>query len=162
MEAKHLEECTRKTEPCEHCRKEVSLREMKRHLKLCPSMMISCPNQCGLQQKTRAEVCITAFNSSHSVQIQEHMPDCPRKGVVCPFAEFGCNYSGGREHLQKHIKEQIVQHLSFVCIGLLEFRDLVTHAYLNLEKMTRNSDVLQGRVSFIDYCCCCCRCREKP
>jgi hypothetical protein len=67
---------------------------------------------------------------------------------VCPFAEFGCKYSGGRETLQKHIKEQLIEHLSFVCFGLLEFKELVAHAYLNLEKMNRNSDVLQGRVDF--------------
>jgi hypothetical protein len=56
LEKKHLEECTRKVTPCDHCNKEVSLRYMKGHLKLCPSMLIDCPNRCGIAPKTRAEV----------------------------------------------------------------------------------------------------------
>ncbi|KAI6171567.1 Trf-1 [Aphelenchoides bicaudatus] len=136
-EAAHLAECTRKTAPCEHCKKEVSLRGMKSHLKLCPAMVIACPNKCGFEPRSRAE-------------IQQHLIDCPRRGSVCPFAEFGCQYSGGRETIQKHIKEQLVEHLSFVCFGLVEFKDLVSHAYLNLEKMIRNSDVLQGRIDALE------------
>ncbi|KAI6242351.1 Trf-1 [Aphelenchoides fujianensis] len=136
-EQQHLAVCPRKTVPCAHCGKEVSERSMKTHLKLCPAMIINCPNLCGLEMKTRAE-------------IQQHLPSCPKKGAVCPFGEFGCEYTGGRENLQQHIKEDLSAHLSFLCTGVLEFRELVAAAYLNLEKMTRNTNVLQGRIDALE------------
>lgn len=72
-------------------------------------MLINCPNMCGLENRPRGE-------------IQEHLPTCPKAGSGCPFAEFGCDYTGGREHLQQHIKEQPVKHLSYLCDGVLDLK----------------------------------------
>ncbi|KAI6242508.1 Trf-1 [Aphelenchoides fujianensis] len=149
-EQQHLAVCSRKTVPCAHCGKEVSERSMKTHLKLCPAMFINCPNLCGLEMKTRAEASGFHWAFDSSLQIQQHLPSCPKKGAVCPFGEFGCEYTGGRENLQQHIKEDLSAHLSFLCTGVLEFRELVAAAYLNLEKMTRNTNVLQGRIDALE------------
>lgn len=56
-EAKHLEEeCSKKMQTCPHCDKSVTLKGLKSHLKICPSVLIDCPNSCGLVQKARSEM----------------------------------------------------------------------------------------------------------
>ncbi|KAH7724375.1 Protein TRF-1 [Aphelenchoides avenae] len=137
-EAKHLGElCSKRTLPCEHCAKEITFKGVKFHLKVCPSMLINCPNMCGLENRPRGE-------------IQEHLPTCPKAGSGCPFAEFGCDYKGGREHLQQHIKEQPVKHLSYLCDGVLDLKQLLGHVQLNMEKMDRNMNTLQTRISSLE------------
>ena len=37
-------------------------------------------------------------------QIRKHIKACPNAGEGCPFGEWGCDYAGGREVLQKHLK----------------------------------------------------------
>ncbi|KAI6210423.1 Trf-1 [Aphelenchoides besseyi] len=136
-ESTHLTMCSRKTVLCVNCGKEVSERSMKTHLKVCPSMIIDCPNRCGLMQKPRSE-------------IHEHLESCPKNGSVCPFGEFGCDYTDGRENLQQHIKSELTAHLGLLCAGVLEFRELVSAAFLNLEKMTRNTNILQSRIDALE------------
>uniref|UniRef100_A0A914D429 Uncharacterized protein n=1 Tax=Acrobeloides nanus TaxID=290746 RepID=A0A914D429_9BILA len=110
---------------------------MQIHLKVCPSVIINCPNKCGLANRPRSE-------------INEHLPVCPKAGSACPFAEFGCIYTGGRENLQKHIKGQPVQHLSFLCDGVLELKTLLSHVQLNMEKMVRNMDIIHKRIDSLE------------
>ncbi|KAK0416158.1 hypothetical protein QR680_012320 [Steinernema hermaphroditum] len=130
-------ECSRKMVICEDCLKEVSLKGLEVHKKVCPMVLTSCPNQCGLENHSREEVNV-------------HLPTCPRAGSSCPFAEFGCTYMGGRELLQQHLKEEPIRHLSLLCDGVLELKSLVSHMHLNMEKMIRNMEKLQAKSDILE------------
>ncbi|CAD5205439.1 unnamed protein product [Bursaphelenchus okinawaensis] len=136
-EEEHLKNCNKKMVECEFCGKEISTKGLKLHNKMCPLMIIDCPNRCGLLRKTREE-------------INAHLPDCPKKGSVCPFGEFGCNYTGGRENLQKHIKDNLINHLGYLCDGATELQILLTQVHLNMDRTNRNVTVLQSRVDALE------------
>lgn len=80
----------------------------------------------------------------------DHLPDCPKKGSVCPFGEFGCAYTGGRENLQQHIKADSLKHLGFLCEGVTELQTLLVHAHGNMERTNRNVQVLEARVEALE------------
>lgn len=44
----HEEQCPLKSEPCAYCGKKENAAEMVLHLKTCPKVGISCPNNCGV------------------------------------------------------------------------------------------------------------------
>ncbi|TKR76893.1 hypothetical protein L596_017965 [Steinernema carpocapsae] len=137
-ERKHFEtECSKKMVVCEDCQKEVSQRGIEVHRKVCPMVLISCPNQCELLERPREEINL-------------HLATCPKVGSSCPFAEFGCTYMGGRELLQKHMKEEPIRHLSLLCDGVLELKSLVSHMHLNMEKMIRNMQKLQTKSDILE------------
>ncbi|KAE9551802.1 hypothetical protein FO519_004973 [Halicephalobus sp. NKZ332] len=130
-------DCSKKLVPCDYCKKDITVKGLKTHLKVCPSFKVDCPNNCGFKNRPRSEV-------------DEHLSECPKAGSVCPFGEFGCNYTGGRENLQKHIKEQPVKHLSFLRDGVLDFKFLLSTVQLNSEKLTRNIELLSVKVNTLE------------
>ena len=136
-EVKHLEEeCPKKTQACPHCDKSVTVKGLKTHLKVCPLLIIDCPNGCGFK-RARSEM-------------TDHLPECPKAGSCCPFGEFGCQYTGGRENLQKHIKESPVKHLSLLCDGVLDLKVLLATVQLNAEKLSRNVDLLTTKIRSVE------------
>lgn len=50
------------------------------------------------------------------------MPVCVNAGAACPFNEFGCDYMGGLENLQEHIRNKPIQHLTLLCDGVLDLK----------------------------------------
>ncbi|CAJ0576160.1 unnamed protein product, partial [Mesorhabditis spiculigera] len=130
-EEQHLrEECGRRGVVCENCSKEIPAKAMEIHRKLCPMARINCPNQCGLEGVTRQE-------------IREHQALCPKRGNGCPFGEFGCNFAGEKESLQKHISQEPIRHLTYLCDGVVELKMLLAHMQVQMETMTGAMQELQ-------------------
>ncbi|GMR41596.1 hypothetical protein PMAYCL1PPCAC_11791, partial [Pristionchus mayeri] len=137
-EAEHLASgCTKRNEKCVHCKKEVSASSMAVHLKVCPSMPVKCPNQCGLE-------------NIHREELAAHLPSCPMAGNACPFSEWGCDYAGGRQMLQKHIKEEPIRHLTYLCDGVIELKAMLAFMQLNTEKMIRTIGTLESKSSNLE------------
>ncbi|VDP48988.1 unnamed protein product [Heligmosomoides polygyrus] len=82
--AEHLVECEKTCGKCTYCGVKVKTSNMEKHLKICPKMIVSCPFQCGLIDRTREE-------------IEAHRASCPNVDNVCPFAELGCKFIGQAE-----------------------------------------------------------------
>uniref|UniRef100_A0AC35EU43 Uncharacterized protein n=1 Tax=Panagrolaimus sp. PS1159 TaxID=55785 RepID=A0AC35EU43_9BILA len=137
-EFKHLEiECSKKVQLCPNCSKSITVKSLKGHLKICPEAIIDCPNSCGLLQKPRNE-------------ISQHLSECPKAGSGCPFSEFGCEYTGGRENLQKHIKSDSIKHLSLLCDNVLELKIHLIELELNSERIIRNNEILTKKVKNLE------------
>ncbi|GMS88464.1 hypothetical protein PENTCL1PPCAC_10639, partial [Pristionchus entomophagus] len=130
-------ECGKRNETCEYCKKEVSAKGMAVHLKVCLSVPVKCPNQCGLENVKREE-------------LADHLPSCPLAGNACPFAEWGCDYAGGRQILQKHIKEEPIRHLTYLCDGVIELKAMLAFMQLNTEKMIRTIGTLESKSSNLE------------
>ncbi|CAD6197423.1 unnamed protein product [Caenorhabditis auriculariae] len=99
---KHVSECEKERVKCEFCEKNVRRQEAERHLKTCSKVLISCPFQCGLVDRTREE-------------IELHRPSCPNVDNVCPFIQFGCNFAGDKESVQKHLSDEPIRHIIYLC-----------------------------------------------
>ncbi|CAI5444951.1 unnamed protein product [Caenorhabditis angaria] len=129
--ARHFEKCGKKddengtTSVCSFCLKRIRLSDFEKHLKTCQSVIISCPFQCGLVDKTRKE-------------IEDHRPLCPNVDNVCPFIPFGCNFAGGRENIQKHLSDEPIRHLMLLC-------DEITDLKLTYEMMEKDLDTFNIR-----------------
>ncbi|GMT18909.1 hypothetical protein PFISCL1PPCAC_10206 [Pristionchus fissidentatus] len=137
-EAAHLEkECKARSDTCQYCKKEVSTKGMTVHLKVCLSVPVKCPNQCGVESILREE-------------LANHLPVCPQAGNACPFAEWGCEYAGGRQMLQKHIKEEPIRHLTYLCDGVIELKAMLAFMQLNTEKMIRTIGTLECKSSNLE------------
>ncbi|KAF8359157.1 trf-1 [Pristionchus pacificus] len=137
-EAHHLaNDCGKRSDVCPHCKKEVSVKGMAVHLKVCLSVPVTCPNQCGLEGISREE-------------LANHLPTCPMSGNACPFTEWGCEYAGGRQMLQKHIKDEPIRHLSYLCDGVIELKAMLAFMQLNTEKMIRTIGTLETKSSNLE------------
>uniref|UniRef100_A0A7E4W4J1 RING-type E3 ubiquitin transferase n=1 Tax=Panagrellus redivivus TaxID=6233 RepID=A0A7E4W4J1_PANRE len=127
------EDCLKRSTVCEYCKKSIPFKTVKNHLKACPEAIIDCPNGCDLKGRPRRI-------------INDHLDICPRKGSVCPFGEFGCDYTGGKANLQKHIKNEPITHLNLLLNGLLSVRELFAELQLNFEALNRNMDAFGAKV----------------
>ncbi|KIH51945.1 TRAF-type zinc finger [Ancylostoma duodenale] len=68
--AAHLVECQKKRTKCTYCNMLIKTPSMEKHLKICPRMIISCPFQCGLNDRPREEVC---HLNSKFTDVQPHI-----------------------------------------------------------------------------------------
>ncbi|CAB3401376.1 unnamed protein product [Caenorhabditis bovis] len=125
----HMEKCTDQRTTCSFCSKIVRISDLERHVKSCPLVIISCPFQCGLTDRTRQE-------------IEEHRPNCPNVENVCPFVPYGCTFAGDRAAIQKHLSDEPVRHLMLLCD---EITDLKT-TYGIMEKDMENFNERQHRI----------------
>ncbi|KAL6727868.1 hypothetical protein Aduo_009707 [Ancylostoma duodenale] len=108
--AAHLVECQKKRTKCTYCNMLIKTPSMEKHLKICPRMIISCPFQCGLNDRPREE-------------IEKHRATCPNVDNACPFAELGCDYIGDKTTVQKHLAEEPIKHLMLLCDEVTELKN---------------------------------------
>ncbi|CAJ0954919.1 unnamed protein product, partial [Mesorhabditis belari] len=132
-----LEECGRRGVICPDCNKEIPAKAIDVHNKFCGMAIINCPNQCGLENVTR--------DLAHA-----HLPLCPKRGNGCPFGEFGCDYAGEKRALQKHISEEPIRHLTYLCDGVVELKMLLTHMQSQMETMTKAMQDLQIKSNILE------------
>ncbi|PIO69452.1 zinc finger, C3HC4 type [Teladorsagia circumcincta] len=70
--ATHLGECQMKVGKCAYCDILIKATSMEKHLKICPKMIISCPFQCGLTDRTREESFHTSMQSEWCEMNERH------------------------------------------------------------------------------------------
>ncbi|XP_076441868.1 TNF receptor-associated factor 3-like isoform X2 [Babylonia areolata] len=98
----HQAACPCRPEVCPACHQEVNHSQMQIHKDSeCLEAVVGCPFGCGNKELKRKEV-------------EQHKSQCPVQPVDCKFKEMGCTFSGKREVLERHLKEDIGKHLDLV------------------------------------------------
>ena len=69
------------------------------HKELCPEIVVSCPNECGITNMARK-------------YLLEHRGGCPLEKVVCGFP--GCEIQLRRDELKRHDEDYQLQHLQLL------------------------------------------------
>ena len=96
----HLaESCTRRSAFCAYCNTEGPLDFITdEHHKVCPKVLLSCPNRCPTGKVLRDE-------------LQGHLEECPLQSVQCEFNCFGCEEVLERKGLDSHMSSAQTRHL---------------------------------------------------
>ena len=99
---KHItSECPCRTVSCQHCLASGEYRHIEgEHREHCTKFPISCPNKCEVDAIPREE-------------LQRHLDTiCPLQVIQCEYYILGCSAKVIRRDLEKHMKEQMGNHLS--------------------------------------------------
>ncbi|KHJ87843.1 TRAF-type zinc finger, partial [Oesophagostomum dentatum] len=139
--AEHLATCQKKLGRCNYCNLQVKSAHLEKHLKICPRMIISCPFQCGLVDRPREE-------------IEKHRSSCPNVDSACPFVEIGCSYVGDKGSVQKHLTDEPIRHLMYLCDEVTELKNFhimiqsqntaIEERYEELMKKTQTAAQMYG------------------
>ena len=62
--------------------------------------------------------------------VEEHVKDCPKQVINCPFADIGCQATPKKEDLQVHIKEDATAHINMMTKMIDSMKDKMTE-YMN-------------------------------
>ncbi|KAK2170373.1 hypothetical protein LSH36_3g20055 [Paralvinella palmiformis] len=92
-------ECHKRTSSCPYCQKQFMYETLQNHYHQCPQFPVICPNRCDPNKIPREDV-------EHHVQTQ-----CPCTLVPCSFRNAGCKHMCMRINLEKHLEENMKQHL---------------------------------------------------
>ncbi|XP_052691035.1 TNF receptor-associated factor 3-like isoform X2 [Crassostrea angulata] len=89
--------CSYKTEGC---KEEVPWKNLQDHLETaCLEYDISCPFRCGVESATRR------------MMIQHYTNECPRRPIECKYNSIGCKFTGSKEDVDNHIRNELDHHL---------------------------------------------------
>ena len=103
-----LKECPKRLQQCRVCAEKIPFVDMDKHPYLCPSVKISCPNECR-----------TKIMRS---QLDAHLSACPKEVVECTYSAAGCEVELLRQDLQKHLVENVNQHLNLAMLTISRLR----------------------------------------
>lgn len=96
----HEKECQFRMETCRYCLKEIKHRLMQDHLETtCLEYDISCPFRCGVESATRR------------MMIQHYTNECPRRPIKCKYHNIGCEFTGSKEEVDNHTRNELDHHL---------------------------------------------------
>jgi hypothetical protein len=99
IETHKQSECTHRMRQCERCMQSVRYLYREEHdTKDCPELDKTC-DYCDW----------TGKNS----QLSDHMQQCQKVPIPCPYAKYGCPTVVIRQDMPAHVRE--IDHLSFVC-----------------------------------------------
>lgn len=138
----HLEkECANRTVACDYCEREMQWNRLQDHYEGCSNYPLECAF-CELKDIAR-------------IEMDNHLGQCPRKEIKCPFQIVGCPFEGQRVTVLAHVNESLVSHLidlSKAFAPLVTFREDLTalgerQAQLerNVQRLTSSSND-EGRV----------------
>ena len=95
---RHLnDECPGRKVECPVCLGKISHRHMDSHPSVCPMVEIECYNS----------DCSVKF---YRDQLEEHMDECPKEEIACPYKMSGCSATILREDKDKHLLEFKERH----------------------------------------------------
>lgn len=96
----HEEGCLFRLEACSYCLQEIKHHLMQDHLETaCLEYDISCPFRCGVESATRR------------MMIQHYTNECPRRPIECKYNSIGCKFTGSKEDVDNHIRNELDHHL---------------------------------------------------
>ena len=92
------EECPKRSWKCSFCRHETTHDNHLDHSSTCSKFPICCPNSCEQQKIERG-------------QLDDHLEKCPLQKICCKFRRQGCTARLVRKDMQKHMDENVQDHL---------------------------------------------------
>ena len=112
--ANHLAICKYRIVQCEFCLLSLPFIELQGHLDdICPKIKVECPQKCG--QFIERE------------KLEEHVKnDCGNTILTCPFGYFKCNTVLLKRDLQKHLSDEVHNHLK-LCMERMQEIDHQIH-----------------------------------
>ena len=142
---KHImSECPCRIVNCQHCLTSGECQHIEgEHKEHCTKFPIPCPNKCEVDAIPREE-------------LQRHLDTiCPLQVIQCEYHILGCAVQVTRKDLEKHMKEQMKNHLSLTTQQLAKVQVILnkTAAMLNgtiTEFHTRITEVEVAAQSKID------------
>ena len=100
LESHLLSDCPLREHTCPTCNQTGPYQTMtSTHKELCPEIVVSCPNECGITNMARK-------------YLLEHRGGCPLEKVVCGFP--GCESQLRRDELKRHDEDYQLQHLQLL------------------------------------------------
>lgn len=128
--AEHLEEsCRNRQEKCLYCGFEDTHEKVEKHLDVCPSYPVVCPNSCNIGSVDRC--CI-----------EQHLSVCPLQHVECDFSHAGCTTTLRRKDLAAHMNENVQEHLTLLSSSLLKMSRAIEYKDRQIEELRGE---LQGK-----------------
>ena len=103
-----LKECPKRLQQCRMCAEKIPFEDMEKHPHLCPNVKISCPN-----------LCRTTITRS---QLDAHLSACPKEVAECTYSAVGCEVELFRKDIQKHLVENVNQHLNLAMTTVSRLR----------------------------------------
>ena len=132
----HCQSCSKQPWTCSDCHQIMSLDEGgEKHLQCCPNRRVPCPNGCG--------VLINLFDKD------KHLEECPLQIVPCKFACAGCAARLRREKMERHLEENVQQHMMAVTLrnseSLLGLHQRLDQMSLTPSSFNKKPAASQGR-----------------
>jgi len=96
-------ECPCRVDECQFCHNpgEHQFIRSLRHRRVCPKLPLPCPNKCEVGSVPREDM-------------DAHRKECPLEIVQCEYHNVGCEERMIRKDLEKHMKENVEDHLVLV------------------------------------------------
>ena len=125
--------CPMRVVECQYCHKRERMKDIKRHLKMCPEYSISCVNNCGAR-----------FPRS---QLPQHRSECELEEITCPYKEYGCDAKSMlRRDLLAHKRENIVEHTD---LSLVQIRQQETELIQQRTNICNQENELRQQITQI-------------
>ena len=135
--AEHLEEsCRNRQQKCIYCDFEDTFEEVEKHLDVCSSYPVVCPNSCNIGSVDRC--CI-----------EQHLSVCPLQHVECDFNHAGCMTTLRRKDLPAHMNENVQEHLLLLSSSLLKLSDAVQYKDKQIEELRGELQSKDKEISLI-------------
>ena len=83
------------------------------HMKVCPKVVIPCPNHCDTNNILREDM-------------DEHRKVCSREIVNCKYMRLGCGTRVERKEVERHGKEKVEEHLTLAIDRLEKLENIVS------------------------------------
>ena len=91
-------DCPKRPWKCNHCEHGTTFDKQRDHVSVCTRFPVPCPNSCQRERIERG-------------QLDSHLKQCPLQVVDCEFKPHGCCTRVMRKDMQKHLDDNIQQHL---------------------------------------------------
>ena len=129
----HELSCGKRPATCGHCSTYQSTWDdvQSKHSKVCPDVLVMCPNSCGSSIKRR--------------NLDNHITKtCTLRKIKCEFSFAGCEWSDIAENMPKHLDTCWRQHISYVTLyNSMEMKR-------QNEKIMELSKQVEGLKSFVN------------
>ncbi|XP_031573198.1 TNF receptor-associated factor family protein DDB_G0272340-like isoform X3 [Actinia tenebrosa] len=138
----HDTKCEHKVMKCNKCRKQLLRHQLEDHsANECPETLIPCPNNC-IEQGQIQEI--------KRVDLDHHLKNiCAKTILECPFKENGCLAQVERQHVDKHVQDNMAAHIFLLgkkCSGLTKENQLLKDELKNVKEEFHNQ--LLGNSSY--------------
>ena len=122
VEQHMVEECAKRDFVCKHCNFKATYEEVTyKHLPECKYVPLQCKNRCGVSYDREDE--------------EDHMKICRLEEILCEFSNMGCKQRFQRELQEKHMNENIQEHLSLIASRAVASHQLLLHHYDKFKEM---------------------------
>ena len=117
-------ECQNRPFNCPHCSFLATYGEISNHhYSTCTHYPLLCPNRCTQDTILRCNM-------------PDHLGSCPLQIVPCPYADLGCKVEVVRSNFDKHIEDNVHQHLELLRASSVGLKDEIGVVAARVSKST--------------------------